>query len=199
MMKWVRFLMLVVILALPMLVVNAQDEEVSEEVWIGSYVLSAESGTFAETDDDGVFTLMLNDVSKYAPYVVNLPVLNGGLLTTQDLIAFWTFQPELVATAVLTTENESVYVSLALADNMAYNIDDESLTFVATVTSVVPFDTSVDASKAKAPEEFEVATLFINMDAQFAEAIALGAEARATGTRDTSTSTCTPRPGKPCP
>ncbi|MCL4254975.1 MAG: hypothetical protein KJ043_14520, partial [Anaerolineae bacterium] len=193
-MKFIRFLMLVVILALPMLVVNAQEES-AEEVWIGSYVLSANSGTFEETDDDGVFTLVLNDVSQYAPYVVNLPALYSGLLTTQDLIAFWTFQPELVATAVLTTENESVYVSLALADDLAYDIDNESLSFVATVTSVVPFDPEVDASKAEAPEEFDVVTLFINMDAEFAEAIALGAEARSEGTRDTNSSTCTPRPG----
>ncbi len=197
-MKFIRFLMLLVILALPMLVVNAQ-EETSEEIWIGSYVLSAESGTFEQTDDDGVFTLVLNDVSEYAPYIVNLPSLYSGLLTTQDLIAFWAFQPELVATAVLTTENESVTVSLALADSMAYDADEASLSFVATVLSVVPFDPDVDASKAEAPEEFDVVTLFINMDAEFAEAIALGAEARATGTRDSNAATCTPRPGRPCP
>lgn len=195
-MKVLRFMMLLVILALPMVVVNAQ-EETAEEVWIGSYVITAESGSFVEADD--AFTLVLNDVSKYAPYVINLPQLSAGLLTTQDLIAFWTFQPELVANAVLTTENESVYVTLALADNMAYDVESQTLTFNATVVSIVPFDPDVDVTKVSLPDEFEIATLFINMDATFAEGIALGAQARVTGTRDGNAAVCTPRPGKICP
>lgn len=197
-MKFVRFMIVIAILALPMVMIKAQDE-VSEEIWIGSYVLSAESGTFEETDEDGVFMLVLNDVSKYAPYVVNLPTFSSGLLTTQELIAFWTFEPELVATAVLTTENESVYASLSLADNMSYDIDNNTLSFLAAVTSIVPFDADVDVAKAKVPAEFDLATLFINMDVEFAEAIARGAEARVAGTRDSNAAVCTPRPGKTCP
>lgn len=196
-MKFTKFLILLVVLALPLVFVSAQ-EDTEDVVWSGSYVLTAESGSFVEADDDS-FTLILADVSPFAPWVINLPDFASGILTTQDLIAFWTFQPELIATALVTTENESVAVTLALADDMAYNAEENTLTFVATVTSVVPFDTDIDPDKAEAPEEFEVATVFINMDVAFAEAIAAGAEARATGTRDGSTTTCTPRPGKTCP
>jgi hypothetical protein len=197
-MKFTKFLILLVVLALPLVFVSAQED--SEEIlWSGSYVLTAESGSFVEADDD-TFTLTLTDVSPFAPWVVNLPDFASGILTTQDLIAFWTFQPELIASALVTTENESIAVTLALADDMAYNGEEDTLTFVATVTSVIPFDPEVDPSKAEAPEEFEVATVFINMDVAFAEAIAAGAEARSEGTRNTGqSSTCTPTPIKKCP
>ncbi len=196
-MKFAKFLILVVILALPLVFISAQDD--TEDItWSGSYVLTAESGSFVEADDD-TFTLTLNSVSPFAPWVVNLPDLYSGILTTQDLIAFWTFQPELVATALVTTENESIVASLSLADDMAYDIEAETVSFVATVVSVTPFDPDVDPTKAEAPEEFETVTVFINMDAAFAEAIAAGAEARSTGTRDGSTTTCTPTPIRKCP
>jgi hypothetical protein len=201
-MKLVKFFMVLVVLALPLAFVNAQeDEEVVEAVlWSGSYVLTAESGSFVEADEDDTFTLTLSDVSDNANWIVNLPDLASGFLSTLDLIAYWTFQPELTATALVTTENESILVTLSLINDEAYDVDAETLTFLATVSSITPFDPEVDASKVELPEEFEVVTLFINMDVEFAEGIAAGAVARSEGTRNTGTSAaCTPTPIKKCP
>jgi len=190
-MKLLRFLMLVVILALPMLVVNAQDEVTEVAPSVGSYVLMAESGTFEEADDD-MFTLVLNNVSSMAPWVISLPNLASGLLTTQDLIAFWTFQPELTATAVFTTENESAFLTLSLMSNFSFDPSEGTITFNAEVIAVNSFDPDVDDSKAELPEQFDSVVIFINIDDAFAEGIAAGAQARATGTRDNNQQTCTP-------
>ncbi|MDX2078820.1 MAG: hypothetical protein SFZ02_20470 [bacterium] len=191
-MKLVKFFILLVILALPLSLVSAQDE--GEDItWSGSYVVTAGSGSFVEADDD-VFTLTLNDVSEYTTWVVNLPDLTSGILTTQDLIAFWTFQPELTATAVLTTENESVLVTLALAEETAFDPEEGTLTFTAVVTSTNAFDPEIDDAKADLPEEFELVTVFINMDATFVEGITAGMVARNEGTRANTSQTCTPTP-----
>jgi len=197
-MKLVKFFILLVVLALPFSFVAAQEEDSEEILWSGSYIVTAESGSFEETEDD-VFTLTLNDVSKNTAWVVNLPDLASGVVTTQDLIAYWTFEPELIASALVTTENESVLVTLSLTEDTAFDPEEGTLVFTATVTSINAFDPDVDDSKADLPEEFELVTVFINMDVQFAEGIDAGATARSEGTRNTTTATCTPRPGKPCP
>jgi len=162
-------------------------------------VLTAESGSFVEADDDA-FMLTLSDVSANANWIVNIPSLASGFISTQDLIAYWTFEPELTATALVTTENESILVTLSLQNDEAYDVEAETLTFLATVSSITPFDPEVDASKVELPEEFEVVTLFINMDVEFAEGIAAGSVARSEGTRNTGTTkACTPTPVKSCP
>lgn len=198
-MKSWKYIILLVILALPVAMIGAQEEEITEgEGFIGSYSVVAESGTF--TAEDEGYRLVLNNVPRFVAWVVTTPDVSAGLMSTNDLIGFWSFQPELTATAVISTENENIYLTIGLIDADAYDMTTGTLTFSAEVERIESLDSELEASKVKLPDEFDFATLFITIDSAFVEGIEAGAILRSEGTRMTGTSnTCIPKPNKPCP
>lgn len=175
-----KLTLFVIMLFLAVLPLTAQEED---EV-LGTYIQTAEAGTFAE--EDGSMYLTLEGVPESILWTTSAPSFRGGSYETLSFAGDWSFAEEgLTSAGILTTENESVLVTLSMPE---YDSEAGTITYMVTVDEVIAFDE--DAKDPVAPEEFESATLFINIDSDFYSALRDGMLARMNSTRGTNTSSC---------
>lgn len=182
--KLTLFMIMVFLAVLPL---AAQEEDTVDTI-LGTYIQTAASGTFAE-ESDGMY-LMLEGVPESMLWSISAPTFRGGMYETLSFVGDWSFAEEdLSATAILTTENESVLLSLGMPE---YDPEAGTVTYMVTIEEITPFDE--DAKDAVAPEAFETATLFINIDNDFFSALRDGMTARVNSARSVNASSCATDP-----
>lgn len=179
--KLALFLIMIFLTVLPLM---AQEED---EI-TGTYIQMAESGTLTE-ESDGMY-LTLEGISDITLWAMTTPSFRTGMYTTFFFVGDWSFAEDVAATAILTTEDASVLLSLSSAPE--YDMEANTITYMVTVEEVTPFDE--DAKESVAPEAFDTATLFINIDNDFFSALQAGMSERVNSARDTTSVPCSQDP-----
>jgi hypothetical protein len=147
-------------------------------------VQQATSGTFVAADDGG-YLLTLAELGGEFSWFTEAPQLNAGTELLSPVMMGWQAAEELVAqSAVLHTGDVAVVLMLTAP---TYDNDEDILTYTATVVEIIP---QGDADDKTPPEEFDEATLFIRVDADFMRALIDGMIEAAEGGREFARLTC---------
>lgn len=179
-----KLTLFVIMVFLAVLPVAAQEED---EV-LGTYIQTATSGTFEETD--GMMYLTLQSVPESVLWTISAPAFRGGMYETMSFVGDWSFAEEgISAAAILTTEDESLLLSLSMPE---YDSEAGTITYMVTVEEVTPFDE--DAKEAVTPETFDMATLFISIDNEFFSALRDGMIQRLNSARSVNVTICATDP-----
>lgn len=183
---------------------SAQDDaeiSVADDLQV-TVVQTAESGSLTAEEGD-TYTLTLVGVGEAVPSLVEQPTRSVGNYIAQDFADDWAagealLEASLVAEGqlVFSREEEEDILTLSFElSNPAYTPADApenemgSAAFTYTAELVEIASSDPDAKLDFPPEAFETATLFMVLDATFAEGIASGrvqrlGSARPTGTPD---------------
>jgi hypothetical protein len=176
---FVRTLILLVVLALPLSMAAAQDEAAPNipEDAAGFYVITAEGGAFDE-NDDGTFALTLENVPEYTAAVAQQPTMVAWRAQTLELMGDWAASPDgLEGSAVMEVEGMTLWLTLT---NPVYDDSNMTLTFDAVVGDIYAAEESKDGPAA--PKSFDLATLFVKIDYDFEAGLFYGGVER--GGRD---------------
>lgn len=175
MIKLARISLIFALIIVPLAILNAQDDEIVEDIAYGTFIMPAESGSLVEAADD-LFTLTLEGVPESLQWFINVDAIGAGQYLSIEFSSDWSFASQeelLVAEAVLLTENETVTLMI-----FEPNYFDGVFSYAAQVISIEPFDETIEADKADLPETFDSATLFIPLFPEFATGLQVGMEAR---------------------
>ncbi|MFW5709120.1 MAG: hypothetical protein ACOCX5_02750 [Chloroflexota bacterium] len=179
-----HLLTVLIVLAFSVTLIAAQDENQDSQDNVeveGTFVINAASGGFEEVEDP-TFVLTLEQVDESTAYVFTRPALMGGRYLISEFTDNWRFAIELdsdvtiSAAALLTTEDASIIMTLSEPV-----FSDETLTFLATIESIMEFDAT--DGKSEVPATFETANLFITMEPTFMDVMRAGQQERLSSIR----------------
>jgi len=169
------FVLALFLLALPLVVVNAQDNGIAEDV-SGLFIQSATGGGFAETGDN-VYTLTLTEVGANTPWAFSSPEFRTGWYPSVGFAFDWAASPDVLVGAAVIQLDEETAVPLLLSDP-EYDIDSSTLTYQANVDA--DRLSAEDFAALKPPTTFTAVTVFIQIDKDFADGLVLGRESAGT-------------------
>jgi len=160
------------VLLLTVIVVGAQ-ETTNDAALNGVFLQAADSGSFT-TADDGATILHLVGVSDEIPWQAITPDLEGGVIVTAQFALFWGMMEELNTSALLTTDNIAIELTLT---NITINFETYEVLYTVTVNEVYYATAVANAAETPTtPDTFGAATLVINFDQSFIEGLNQGAD-----------------------
>jgi hypothetical protein len=159
----IRLIIAVLMFVSAFAAVSAQDENVyiAPENTLGSLVLTTESGTFTE-NEDGTFTLTLNEVGDFASWVVVMPQIQNALYRTEQFAQDWAYDNEDISAEAYLALEDGATLGLTLTN---IEIEDGTIAYNAELTSTERIEEG--KSGLELPEAFNAASLVITLDEVF--------------------------------
>ena len=186
-----------IVLMIASLPLQAQDEvtDVPNNV-LGTYIISIQSGTLQATGTENEYVIEIVGLEEDITWVFNTPTFRAGRISKASLTLDWAQAgSDVVTQAILTTEDEVLMLDL-YAPNLGG--DRNTIRYVATVKDLIPLYEVNAKIGPVMPETFGIATLVIETDAEFEDALLAGARERVQTVREVSGSQTCIR-GRNCP
>lgn len=166
-----RFILVLALSAASLMVVAAQDVEVTvDPATSGVFTQEISEGAFVDNGDD-TFTLTINDVSEFTDWVFIAPNVDAGEWETLFLSSYWSAIDGLEATATLRTTDVTAILTLSAP---TYNSEEATLSYTASIDNIFYTQLTVAEDSKDDPaiaEAFSDATLTIIADADFVQGL----------------------------
>lgn len=154
--------LIVLALLIPFATVSAQEGETALELTL---IVEAQSSSLTAGDEEGVYTLVLEDVEDSFYSIASFGFVQRGKI--EELAAVWE-QTEVPVVATFSTADFSIVMELS---DPVYDAEADTLTLRATVSGVLAFDEEFNPEKDALPEAFEDVALFITANEDYMNAL----------------------------